>query len=35
MILGILIGIAIVIYSMAFSQSAEEEYDGDNKNFKL
>ena len=35
MILGIFIGIAIVIYAMAFTKSAEDEYKGDNNNFKL
>lgn len=34
-IIGLLIGIAIVIYAMAFSSAAEDEYKGDNNNFKL
>ena len=35
-IIGLLIGIAIVIYSMAFSAQAEREYEGkDDNNFKL
>ena len=35
MILGIFIGIAIVLYAMAFSNSADEEYKGKDNNFKL
>jgi hypothetical protein len=34
-IIGLLIGIAIVIYAMAFSSAAEREYNGDDNNFKL
>lgn len=34
-IIGLLIGIAIVIYAMAFSNAAEKEYNGDDNNFKL
>lgn len=33
-LIGLLLGIAIVIYSMAFSNAAEKEYEDDN-NFKL
>ena len=35
MIIGMLLGIAIAIYVMAFTKSAEDEYNGDNNNFKL
>jgi hypothetical protein len=34
-IIGLFIGIAIVIYAMAFTNSAEDEYKGNNNNFKL
>lgn len=34
-IIGLLIGIAIVIYTMALTAVAEREYEGDDNNFKL
>ena len=34
-VIGLLVGIAIVIYTMSLTAAAEREYDGDDNNFKL
>lgn len=34
-IIGLLVGIAIVIYSISFMAAAERDYNGDDNNFKF